>query len=60
MEFAKLKSVAFTGGLTTSVQYIASGFSGIVNGYLISAYGFSAWIGMLLPFALAGNTSFGE
>ena len=57
MDFAKLKSVAFSGGLATTVQYIASGFSGFVNGFIISNYGFSAWIVLLLPFAIAGIES---
>eukprot|EP01112_Ceratiomyxa_fruticulosa_P011833 TRINITY_DN324_c0_g1_i3.p1 TRINITY_DN324_c0_g1~~TRINITY_DN324_c0_g1_i3.p1 ORF type:complete len:454 (+),score=76.24 TRINITY_DN324_c0_g1_i3:675-2036(+) len=58
-----VKIAAFVAGLITSFQYLASGFSGFLNGYLIQKYGYVAWTLGLIPLSgiatiLMGISSF--
>ncbi|KYQ92591.1 hypothetical protein DLAC_06583 [Tieghemostelium lacteum] len=53
LDLGTVRNAALMAGLLTTSQYIASGFSGFLLGYIVEHFGFGYWLLSMLPFSTA-------
>jgi len=54
MDFGGGKGAASAAGMLDGIQYVASGITSVLMGWLIDTYGWNVWIYAIVPFSIIG------